>query len=171
MCASAHTATVTGQGKTTAGPTGTINFVDSTAGNAVLATASLGSSSTLPLGYVASPVTGGEPSTIVAGDFNQDGNLDLAVGPSPYSPSISVLLGDGSGNFTATESSPITTTGIPVLVQDFNQDGYPDSLLSDELTGQLTILLGNGDGTFRVAPGSPFYTNYGTSPVAVADFR
>ena len=165
------TATVTGLGKAPASPTGTINFVDSTVGNTVLATASLGSSSTLPLGYVASPVTSGEPSTIVAGDFNQDGNLDLAVGLSPYSPSISVLLGDGSGNFTATEASPITTTGLPVLVQDFNQDGYPDILLSDELTGQLTILLGNGDGTFRVAPGSPFYTNYGTSPVAVADFN
>jgi hypothetical protein len=165
------TATVTGLGKATAGPTGTISFVDSTAGNAVLATASLGSSSTLPLGYVASPVTGGEPSTIVAGDFNQDGNLDLAVGLSPYSPSISVLLGDGYGNFTATEASPITTTGVPVLVQDFNKDGYPDILLSDELTGQLTILLGNGDGTFKVARGSPFYTNYGISPVAVADFN
>ena len=163
------TATVTGPGKATAGPSGTINFVDSTAGNAVLATASLGSSATLPLGYVASPVTGGAPSTIVAGDFNQDGNLDLAVGLSPYTPSISVLLGDGSGNFTATEASPISTTGSPVLVQDFNHDGYLDILLSDELTGQLTILLGNGNGTFNVAPGSPFYTNYGSSPVAVAD--
>jgi hypothetical protein len=173
------TATVTGLGKATAGPTGTINFVDSTAGNAVLATASLGSSSTLPLGYVASPVTGGEPSTIVAGDFNQDGNLDLAVGQylgvavglTPYVPSINILIGDGNGNFTLTTGSPISTTGVPLLVQDFNQDGYPDILLGDQYTGQMSILLGNGDGTFKVAPGSPFYTNYGTSPVAVADFN
>ena len=173
------TATVSGSGKASSGATGTLPFVDSTANNAVLATAGLGTPSTVPLGYISSPATGGEPDTIVAGDFNQDGNLDLAVGqylgvavgPSPYVPSINILMGNGDGNFTLTADSPISTTGVPLLVQDFNQDGYPDILLGDQYTGQMSVLLGNGDGTFKVAPGSPFYTSQGTEPAVAEDFN
>jgi len=144
----------------------------------VLATAGLGTPSTVPLGYISSPATGGEPDTIVAGDFNQDGNPILRVGSilvslSDLPPMFVDQHSDGErdGNFTLTADSPISTTGVPLLVQDFNQDGYPDILLGDQYTGQMSVLLGNGDGTFKVAPGSPFYTSQGTEPAVAEDFN
>jgi sugar lactone lactonase YvrE len=167
------TATVSGSAKSPAGPSGTISFTDLSANNSVLAKASLGDpvAETLAAGFT--PAVGNEPSGIVAGDFNGDGNMDIAVGLNAVSPTDSptILLGDGTGNFNPVTGNPITTVGRPVLVQDFNGDGRPDLLLADVLSASMTVLLGNGDGTFTVSPQGVFYTNYGNNPVAAGDFN
>jgi sugar lactone lactonase YvrE len=167
------TAAVSGSAKSPAGPSGTISFVDLSANSAVLTTASLGDpvKQTLAAGFT--PAVGNEPSGIVAGDFNGDGNMDIAVGLNAVSPTDSptVLLGDGTGNFSPVTGNPITAVGKPVLVQDFNGDGHPDILLADELSASMTVLLGNGDGTFTVSPQGVFYTNYGNSLATAGDFN
>jgi sugar lactone lactonase YvrE len=166
-------ATVSGSAKGM-GPTGSISFLDTSVNNTVLATATLGDPMIGPtLVNVSNPQVGNEPVGLVAADFNGDGNLDLAVGINSTSQSVSILLGDGTGNFTEVTKSPITASGTPVLVQDFNGDGIPDLLLSNHYLGpdSLTVLLGNGDGTFQEAPGSPIFTNYGSYPVVAADFN
>jgi hypothetical protein len=167
------TATVSGSAKSPAGPAGTISFVDLSANNSVLATASLGDPVVEALAAGPTSAVGNEPSGIVAGDFNGDGNMDLAVGLNAVSPTDSptILLGDGMGNFNPVTGNPITAVGKPVLVQDFNGDGHPDILLSDELSASLAVLLGNGDGTFTVSPQGDFYTNYGNDPVVAGDFN
>jgi hypothetical protein len=152
-------------------PTGTTSFLDTTTNNSVLATTTLAPSVSGPAWVnVSNPSVGNLPGFIVAGDFNGDGNLDLAVGINNTSNPVAILLGDGKGNFTPVTSSPITVSGNPILVQDFNGDGIPDLLLSNSSTGLLTVLLGNGDGTFT-AKGSPVATNYGVFPVVAADFN
>jgi hypothetical protein len=108
-----------------------------------------------PVNYLA----GVAPVSVVAADFNHDGNLDLAVASS-YSSSISILIGNGDGTFQpATQSPPVPTFESFVTVGDFNGDGNLD--LVSITTVQITVLLGNGDGTFQNAittdPG--FYVN------------
>src|SRR5258706_13632344 len=53
----------------------------------------------------------GDPTVIAVGDFNSDGNADLAIGvPSPGSgipAAVQVLIGDGTGAFTTGQSLPI----------------------------------------------------------------
>ena len=166
------TATVSSSATAAPGPTGQVSLVDLTTDNQVLATGTLGSATVgLTLANPSNSQTGNQPTGIVAGDFNGDGNLDLATGTNS-NQTLSVLLGDGTGNFTAAPASSITATGNPVLVQDFNGDGIPDILLSNaEGVASITVLLGNGDGTFRVAPGSPITTGYGSYPVVAADFN
>jgi hypothetical protein len=153
-------------------PTGLISFLDMTTNNSVVGTAIAAPSGTGPFFLNTSNTAGGNlGGTIVAGDFNGDGNLDIALGVSSLSTTVVILLGDGKGNFAPVTSNPITVAGTPLLVQDFNGDGIPDLLLSSLTNGTVTVLLGNGDGTFRTAAVSPISTNYGTSPVATADFN
>jgi len=124
-----------------------------------------------------SPATGGIPYSVAVGDFNGDGNLDLAVA-NQGSNTVTILLGDGKGNFTATATSPATGySPYSVAVGDFNGDGIPDLAVanqcgSDEFcnsNGTITILLGNGDGTFTAA--ASVATGYSPRSVALGDFN
>lgn len=104
------------------------------------------------------PMITNDYTAIVAGDFNGDGKIDLAVsggyGLDNVAPLV-VLLGNGDGAFQA----PIAASGYQgssIAVGDFNDDG----LLDVALVPGLYLLLGNGDGTF----GSPSrYPTGGTS--------
>lgn len=159
--------------KSLASPTGTISFVDTTTSNSVLATAPLTLGSGPAWLNATNPVAGSSPGSVVTGDFNGDGNLDLAAGVNTAAGgSTVILLGDGTGNFNPVTTNPITASGGPALVQDFNGDGIPDLLLTDAAHGAMfTVLLGNGDGTFTTAAGSPFPSLYGAFPVVAGDFN
>ena len=67
---------------------------------------------------------GNGPLSVVVGDFNDDGQQDLAVANS-NSNNLSVLLGDGAGGFAAATNFDV---GDPhsVTVGDFNGDGKQD---------------------------------------------
>src|SRR5262249_47580125 len=79
-----------------------------------------------------SPISvGAGPVMVVAvTDINGDGKPALPTANSFGPPSVSVLLGNGSGGFTATASSPISTGGSTyprgLAVGDVNGDGKPD---------------------------------------------
>jgi len=118
-----------------------------------------------------SPITvGQQPSSIVLGDFNTDGNQDFAV-TNFKDNTLSLFLGNGDGTFKQATGSPFTlpttTTGpIAMTSADFNSDGNLDLALVNETTNNVTILLGNGNATFALATGSPFAV--GKFPVAIA---
>jgi hypothetical protein len=83
---------------------------------------------------------------LVAGDFNGDGNTDLAL---TTSTGVAVLLGNGDGTF---HGPIISVPGAPqggIVAADFNGDGITDLAVIGPQ--QLLILLGNGDGTFGVS--------------------
>src|SRR5262249_10025294 len=72
---------------------------------------------------------GPAPRSILSGDFNRDGYLDLVVANTNFLDSrlgtISVMLGSGDGRFYEAEA---ITTGYnsALLSGDFNQDGRLD---------------------------------------------
>jgi hypothetical protein len=93
---------------------------------------------------------GNGPVSVVIADFNGDGNLDIATanaGVSEPTKSVSMLLGDGNGNFGSPINSPTGAYPMAMAVGDVNNDGIPDLVLAQETV--ITILLGNGDGTFK----------------------
>ena len=97
---------------------------------------------------------------------------DLAIA-NEMSSNLTILLGNGSGGFTAAPNSPIAISGGPVAVAvgDFNGDGYQDLAVAALNGNNVAILLGDGGGLFAAVPGSPFTA--GTNPdfVAIGDFN
>jgi hypothetical protein len=71
-------------------------------------------------------------------------NVDLVVA-NAGDGTLSILLGDGAGNFTVNTVTvgAIPTTATSIVVADFNTDGNQDVALGS------WALLGNGDGTFK----------------------
>ena len=89
------------------------------------------------------------PTSLVATDFNHDGNLDLAVASS-LSDYVSILIGNGDGTFRPGPQSPVLIhPATHIASGDFNGDGKPDLVTIG--TNIISVMLGNGDGTFQDA--------------------
>ncbi len=79
----------------------------------------------------------------VAADFNHDGKLDVAMatayngGTGVYA--MNLLLGKGDGTFQPPGDYLPGFVGSAIALGDFNQDGAPDLVLTDQLG--VTVLL------------------------------
>jgi hypothetical protein len=84
--------------------------------------------------------------SVVAGDFDGDGKLDLAV--AIETGEVGVLLGNGDG----TLRPPMTPVANPnpgaMVAGDFNRDGKLD-VVATVGDGSVSLWLGNGDGTLQ----------------------
>ncbi|HEX8816620.1 MAG TPA: FG-GAP-like repeat-containing protein [Terriglobales bacterium] len=109
------------------------------------------------------------------GDFNGDGNLDLALGygNGTSSSGVAVFLGNGDGTFQNALDTPESDFWYPEAVGDFNGDGKLDiaGVGHNDFGPALFILLGNGDGTFQspLIGTAPFPT--GVYQIVTADFN
>ncbi len=81
---------------------------------------------------------------VAVGDFNNDGNLDLAVANN----GVTILLGNGDGTFRQTNTYG---SGFAVAVGDVNNDGNLDLVTNTFASNSVGVLLGHGDGTFQLA--------------------
>jgi trimeric autotransporter adhesin len=112
--------------------------------------------------------TGSTPASIAVGDFNGDGRADMAIG-NYTSNDVSVLLGDGSGGFSAQTTF---TTGLApraVAVSDFNGDSKADLAIANKSSDNISVLLGDGSGGF--SPQSTFATGMAPFSITVGDFN
>ena len=90
------------------------------------------------------------PELLVAGDFNQDGNMDLAVNCTGFDV-VAILFGDGQGGFTLGGHFPVDTLTKGLDVGDVNRDGHLDLVNAANWGYDETVLLGDGLGAFHVA--------------------
>ncbi len=121
-----------------------------------------------------SPIAVGSfPISVVAGDLNGDGTLDLAVADFLGNESVTILIGNGSGGFSQAAGSPIVVGGNPyhIAVGDLNRDGALDLAVANNSSGRVTILLGTGSGGFMQAAGSPVTVGSAPRFIAVGDLN
>ena len=120
---------------------------------------------------------GNGPVAIVAGSLNSlnNSNADLAV-VNQTDNSVSILLGNGDGTFTASSSVVLVGKGpTAIAAGNFDTASATSNFLGLAVTngsgGTVSILLGNGNGSFNVPSPSTIATQ--TDPVAIlsADFN
>jgi hypothetical protein len=97
-----------------------------------------------------STAVGETPFSLVHGDFNRDGKVDLAVA-SVNDDTLSILLGNGNGTFQSPINYPVSFLRF-VCAGDVNRDGKLDLVFGSLTT--VRMMLGNGDGTFLPAVNS-----------------
>lgn len=114
--------------------------------------------------------TGEGPGSIATADFNADGNLDL-VTANFLSDDVSILLGDGAGAFSESDSSPVEAGTGPVSITstDVDEDGAADLVVGNGFSDDVSVLLGDGSGAFAEAAGSPIAIGSSVSQALAED--
>jgi FG-GAP-like repeat len=93
--------------------------------------------------------TGDNPLKMCTGDFNNDGNSDIAV--TYYGDDeVGILLGTGTGSFTRPANQPFATGDGPngIACGDFNDDGIIDLAVVNYNDDDVSMLFGDGAGNF-----------------------
>ncbi|MDO7886633.1 IPT/TIG domain-containing protein [Hymenobacter cheonanensis] len=101
----------------------------------------------------ASPAVGHHPCSIVVGDVDGDGDLDLLTANSS-SNNVSVRLNDGRGNFTPPASNPNPAVGTAprnLAVGDVDGDGDLDLVAATSI-GRYSVSVRLNDGTGNFTP-------------------
>jgi hypothetical protein len=107
------------------------------------------------------------PSSVAIGNLNPNTDTfpDLAVA-NANSTDVSVLLGNGSGGFSAATNFPAHTLPVSVAIGNLNPntDTYPDLVIANSASNDVSVLLGNGSGGFSAPTNLPVHS----SPQSVA---
>jgi hypothetical protein len=106
------------------------------------------------------------PVSMVVGDLNRDGKLDVVTANSGVN-GVSVLLGKGDGTFGPSTEYAAGADSRVVALGDLDNDGAPDIVSANFSADTIGVLLGQGDGTFA-AP-VDYGTGKGPNSIALAD--
>jgi hypothetical protein len=111
-------------------------------------------------------------------DLNNDGDLDIGMivpQDSWGTVYIGAALGNGDGTFQNTVQYPGSSVlesafliSHDIDAADINQDGFPDLLVTNDASNDLSLFLGKGDGTLQ--PQQRYGVGYAAWLSMFADF-
>lgn len=94
--------------------------------------------------------SGNVPSPSETGDFNADGNADVAVA-NTVGGSVSILLGNGDGSFGPMQEIAVGGSSRGLVVLDVDGDGDLDVAANSNPSGDFAVLRNDGTGVFGAA--------------------
>lgn len=117
--------------------------------------------------------SGSSPRHVTAGDFDSDGNADVAIGlnGSYVDGGVAVFLGDGVGTLSAAPGSPLIVSGgeiFGLVAGHFTGTAPLDLVLVDRNHDKVLILQGAGDGSFAQVADMTVVANAIAEPFEVA---
>jgi hypothetical protein len=126
-------------------------------------------------GFSSAPnvAAGINPRSIVSADFNNDTHPDLAVvnnvtGSCCVSSFVTILTGNGTGNFSAGTPVAVGNDSDALATGDFNGDGKADLAATTlSSSGGVSVLLGDGAG--GLAPAQIFTVGGNLRSIAAGD--
>ncbi len=118
-----------------------------------------------------------EPRSVVLDDINGDTHVDLVVG-NANRDSVAVLLGTGTGTFSAPVEYDVGNFPLSVKLADFDENGTLDMIVANGVdadgegtqTSSLHLLLGAGDGTFDEEDSLGYLVNAAPGALMAQDF-
>jgi hypothetical protein len=89
------------------------------------------------------------PTSVVTGDFNQDGHMDYVVA-NGYTDDLWIYFGKGNGTFQLPRIIPLTQGLSPIFLVtcSLRANGVLDLIVANFDSSSIGVLLNNGDGTF-----------------------
>lgn len=93
----------------------------------------------------------------IVADFNNDGNLDIAISVQDYSSNsntISIMLGNGDGTFSAPAMYGFTGRYAELAALDLNHDGATDIVTNSG--SNMLAYVNDGAGGFSLTFSTPF---------------
>ena len=108
------------------------------------------------------------PESLAPGDFDRDGNPDLAV-ENQHAATISILIGDGAGDFSfgTTRTTSSGNTGKMVAC-DLDRDGDLD--LGFRAGGTVATAMNDGNAVFTLGPAESIGGSWDIRNLAAGDF-
>jgi hypothetical protein len=121
------------------------------------------------LTFFSSDITVGDgPTSVAVANFN-GGPLDLAVA-NEGSDSVSILLGQGSGEFTAGPAVSVGDAPSSLVTGSFNGDTFTDIAVASVGEDDIAIRLGDGAGGFTASGAVSTGASSDPRAIAVGDF-
>lgn len=123
-----------------------------------------------PITYLNSSTTNLKPEAIVAGDFNHDGKVDVAVA-NAGADSVSIYAGNGDGTFTTipvTHSLPASAQPRSLAAADLNGDTRDDLVAANNGLSSVTVFLQTSANALPTA-GVNYNVGSGPAGIGIAD--
>ena len=92
------------------------------------------------------------PRVLTAGDFDADGDMDLAIA-NEASNSVTVLNNSG-GNFSPRSAITLGAEPSHISSGDLNGDGFWDLVIPENAASAMAVLINSGNGSF--SPQAPY---------------
>ena len=83
-----------------------------------------------------------------AGDFDHDGDLDLAMA-NEGTDDVAVYINDGAGGYGRPVKYTAGAVPSPITAADLNGDAHMDLIVGNTLSSNISVFLGHGDGSFE----------------------
>lgn len=115
--------------------------------------------------------TGATPSSVVFGDFDGNGKLDIAVA-NKGANTISVLLNTSTARGSVSYAAPVTfavgTAPADIAAGDIDGDGKPDLIISNSGSDNISVLRNNTTVVGNVVFDAAVNFATGTNPAGIA---